>query len=86
MTKCRLQPFADDSASIGCGGLTIENGKERIAVYGNLDVTRDKAGLALVKELQAILEAMAQAMEGQGDLPDAVPPPPKPGAVKNPFG
>lgn len=86
MTKPGLQPFADDSASVGCGGLTIENGRDRIAVYGNLDVTRDRAGLALVKELRSILDAMAQVLEGQGDLPDAVAPPAKPGAVKNPFG
>lgn len=44
MTK--LTPFADDAASIPIGELTVENGTDRIALYGSLDLTRDKQGLA----------------------------------------
>ena len=40
-----LNSFADDAASMNVGELTIENGKDRVAVYGQLDLTRDKAGL-----------------------------------------
>ena len=86
LTKVPLQPFADDATSLGCGGLTIENGRDRIAVYGTLDLTRDRAGLALVKEMLALLGAVETALEGQPDLPDAVPPPLRPGTTKNPFG
>ena len=44
MTK--LTPFADDAASMSIGGLTIENGTDRVVIYGSLDLTRDKQGLA----------------------------------------
>ena len=40
-----LKPFQDDGTSIGIGGFTIENGTDRIAVYGQTDITRDQAGL-----------------------------------------
>ena len=41
-----LKPFADDSAASAIGGLTVENGRDRVALYGSLDLTRDRAGLA----------------------------------------
>ena len=47
-----IKPFANDSDSIGIGGLTVENGTDQIAVYGNLDITRDKAGLAAARKLK----------------------------------
>ena len=34
-----LKPFADDAASISIGELTVENGTDRIALYGSLDLT-----------------------------------------------
>ena len=42
----KLTPFADDAASTSIGSLTVENGTDRIALSGSLDLTRDKAGLA----------------------------------------
>lgn len=81
-----FDPFADDAASLGIGDLTLENGRERVAVYGSLDLTRDKAGLRLARELKAVLDAVVRHIEGTRDLPDAVPAPEKPTSVKNPFG
>ena len=52
-----IKPFANDSDSIGIGGLTVENGTDQIAVYGNLDITRDKAGLAAARKLKALVDA-----------------------------
>lgn len=80
-----LKPFADDSAAIEVGDLKLENGRDRIACYGSLDLTRDKAGLALARQLQAVLAAVVQALEADAALPDAIPPPKKRGSVKNPF-
>lgn len=37
-----LTPFANDAALIGIGKLTIENGSDRLALYGSLDITLDK--------------------------------------------
>lgn len=79
-----FRPFADDTASITIGGLTIENGTDRLAIYGTSDVTRDKPGLAMAKELRALLDAAIKVMEKQG-VPDKVALPLKPVAVKNPF-
>lgn len=83
MTK--LKPFADDAASTSVGGLTIENGTDRIALYGSLDLTRDKQGLAHARILATLLDQAIQLLEADTSLPDAVPPPVAAGTVKNPF-
>ena len=80
-----LKPFADDSVAIEVGDLKFENGRDRIACYGSLDLTRDKAGLALARQVQAVLASVVQALEADTALPDAIPPPKKRGAMKNPF-
>jgi hypothetical protein len=80
-----MKPFADDSAAIEVGDLKLENGRDRIACYGSLDLTRDKAGLALAQRLQAVLASVIGALEADTVLPDAIPPPKQRGAVKNPF-
>ena len=80
-----MTPYANDSAAIEIGDLKLENGRDRIACYGSLDLTRDKAGLALARQLQAMLAAVVQALEADAALPDTIPPPKKRGTVKNPF-
>jgi hypothetical protein len=44
MTK-KFQPFSDDSTSLSIGEFTVENGTDKVSLYGSLDVTRDKNGL-----------------------------------------
>jgi len=80
-----LKPFADDAASISIGELTIENGTDRIALYGSLDLARDKQGLAHARAMAALLDQAIQLLEADKSLPDAVPPPTAAGTVKNPF-
>lgn len=80
-----MKPFADDSAAMEVGDLKLENGRDRIACYGSLDLTRDKAGLALARQMHALMAAVVQALEADTSLPDAIPPPKKRGSVKNPF-
>ncbi len=80
-----LKPFADDSAAIEIGDLKLENGRDRIACYGSLDLTRDRAGLELARQLQALLGSVVQALEADGELPDTIPPPKRRGTTKNPF-
>ena len=84
MTK--LKPFADDSASSAVGQLTVENGRDRVALYGSLDLTRDAAGLAHARALRALLDAVVRALEADPALPDQLPPPDKPTTLRNPFG
>ncbi len=81
-----LAPFADDATSTSIGSLTIENGTDRIALYGSLDLTRDKAGLAHARSLKTLLDAVVAQLEGQKDLPAAVPEAAAPKSVPNPFG
>jgi hypothetical protein len=82
----RLTPFADDAGSVSIGKLTIENGTDRIALYGSLDLTRDKQGLAHAHALKALLDQVVQVLEADKTLTDAVAPPAAPKTVANPFG
>ncbi len=84
MTK--LTPFADDSASVSIAELTIENGTDRIALYGSLDLTRDQQGLAHAHALKALVDQVVQRLEADKNLPNAVPPAAAPKTVDNPFG
>ena len=81
----KLTPFADDAASTSIGKLTIENGTDRIALYGSLDLTRDRKGLAHARALKAILDQAVQVLEAQADLPEKVPAAARPRTVANPF-
>jgi hypothetical protein len=80
-----LRPYADDSASASIGELTVENGRDCVTLYGSLDLTRDKVGLAHARALLQLAQDTVKVLEAAHDLPDAVPPPEKPGTVKNPF-
>jgi len=81
-----IKPFANDADSIGIGGLTVENGTDKVAVYGNLDITRDKAGLAAARKLKALVDAAVAALEADKSLPDRIEPPKPADEVENPFG
>ena len=85
MAAPTFSPYADDAASLSVAGLTVENGRDRVALYGQLDLTRDKAGLRLARELKAVLDAVVRQLEAAPDLPEQVPAPEKPRTVKNPF-
>ena len=84
MTK-KFQPFSDDSASLSIGEFTIENGTNKLALYGSLDVTRDKSGLKQAKALKAAVDAIVRALEQDKALPDESGPTEEPQQVKNPF-
>lgn len=79
-----FKPFADDAASLGIGGITIENGRDRLVIYGNVEVTRDKAGLAIAEELKRVIDAAIAELK-TGDLPAAIEPDLSPKIVRNPF-
>ena len=85
MISKSLTPFADDSTSTTVAGLTVENGTDAIALYGQSDITRDKAGLAHARALKALLDGIVRVLESDKNLPDRIAPPDKPETVKNPF-
>jgi len=80
-----IQPFANDNASLGVGGLTIENHLDRVVLYGNLELTLDQAGLAYARELKALIDAVVVQLEGEADqLPTQIAQP-SVETVDNPF-
>jgi hypothetical protein len=83
MTK--FQPFADDSASLSINDLTLENGTDKVAIYGSLDLTRDKQGLQNARALKALVDAVVKALAQDKELPDKVKPDEPTQQVKNPF-
>jgi len=54
--------------------LTIENGTDRIALHGSLDLTRDKRGLAHAQELKAFLDQAVALLNNQADFPNSIGP------------
>jgi len=82
----KLAPFADDSASLTIGGLTVENGAEKLVFYGSLEITRDKPGLDHAKRLLTVVQHAVQALENMQNLPEKdAEQRQTPKMVKNPF-
>jgi hypothetical protein len=81
----RIVPFADEAASETLEGLTVENRTDRVAVYGSLDITRNKQGLAHAKALKLILDEAVRRLEAEPNLPDSIPAPAAAKKVANPF-
>ncbi|WP_448188199.1 hypothetical protein [Azospirillum sp. sgz301742] len=80
-----IKPYANESDSIGIADLTVENRTDRVVVYGNIDLTRDKEGLKHARDLRDLLDRVVKALEAEKDLPDHVPPPEPTDSVENPF-
>ena len=77
-------PFANESDTFVIGALTVENRLDRVAVFGDLDLTRDQAGLAQALELQALIDDVVKTLQADAHLPAAVTLAPVK-TVKNPF-
>jgi hypothetical protein len=80
-----IKPFQNEEESLTIDDLTIENRLDRIEMYGSVQITKDKVGLQLARELQQVLDATVKALQAEKDLPDQVRVTP-PDNVKNPFG
>lgn len=80
----KMDPFANESDSTEIGDLCVENRVDRISLYGTLTLTRDKAGLALAKELLELLAVTIQVLENDESLPEKIQEVTQK-KVKNPF-
>lgn len=78
-------PFVDHGESLSVDGLTIENGDDRVALYGRLRIGKDQAGLKDAKALKAIIDALVARLEQEPSLPDRLPPGEKAHPVEDPF-
>jgi hypothetical protein len=81
-----FSPFKNESDAVTFGDLKVENREDRVAIYGSLAITRDRAGLANAKALQSLLERIVRELETGNDLPITVAAAEPAVKVKNPFG
>jgi hypothetical protein len=81
--KGAFVPFANEADVLRVGNLAIENRLDRITIAGDVDLTADKGGLALARQLHQLLGEVVAALEGQ-QLPDQLPAP-EVKTVGNPF-
>ena len=80
-----FKPFDNEADVLTVGNLSIENRLDRVTLQGDVELTRDRRGLALARELHAVLAATLKALEADKALPEAAEVP-APRSVKNPFG
>ena len=80
----QFKPYANEADVLRIGELEIENRVDRVTLTGDVVLTRDQAGLALARELQAIVGDVVKALEADKELPDAVKVK-EARTVKNPF-
>jgi len=83
MAKKLIHPFKNETECLQIGDLTIENRTDRVSIFGSIDISRDKEGLARARELQSILALTLAELEG-ADLPDHIVVEPAE-TVENPF-
>ena len=67
-----FKPYANESDVLRIGALEVENRTDRVTLTGDVVLTRDQAGLALAKELQALIGEVVQALQADEKLPKAV--------------
>ena len=77
-------PYANEADVLRIGDLQIENRVDRISFTGDLVLTKDKAGLALAKELQSLMERVVKTLKADKQLPQIVEIKAS-DTVKNPF-
>lgn len=79
-----FQPYANETDVIRMTPLDIENRLDRLTLNGDLVLTRDRAGLALALELQAVLAQAIHTLQTDPHLPETVAIQPA-RTVRNPF-
>ncbi|GAA0307559.1 hypothetical protein [Psychrobacter aestuarii] len=60
-----IDPFANNHQSMQVGNLVIENQTDKVTIYGDIDITRDKTGRAAIEELHQLTSAILNAMDTQ---------------------
>lgn len=82
-SKRRFDPFANEAQVVTIGRLMVENRLDRVTLSGDVDLTADQPGLAMARDLHALLGDIVRRLEAR-PLPDALPPP-RVTTVDNPF-
>ena len=79
-----FKPFQNGTESHAIHVLTLENDLDCINVYGNLQISKDQAGLQAAKALQAFLNEVVATLEQTPNLPEKLDRP-EAGEIENPF-
>lgn len=67
-----FKAFENGTESHSIHDLTIENDVDRVNIYGNLQVTKDQAGLKAAQALQAVINQLVQQLESEANLPEKI--------------
>lgn len=67
----KFKPFKNESQTFSVGDLNFENRLDRISCYGNIDITKDRKGLADAVQLQDLVNAMVSELKS-AELPDCI--------------
>lgn len=68
----KFKPYDNEADVLRIGDLEIENRVDRVALTGDVVLTKDKAGLALARELQALVDDVVKVLEADKQLPEVV--------------
>ena len=66
-----FKPFEQGDQSSAIYDLTLENQVDCVSLYGNLQITKDQAGLKTAKALQNFINDVVAALEKQS-LPEEI--------------
>ena len=66
-----FKPFEHGDESSAIYDLTLENQVDCVSLYGNLQITKDQAGLKTAKLLQSFINEVVAALEKQ-ELPEQI--------------
>ena len=68
----QFKPYANEADVLRIGEMEIENRVDRVSLTGNVVLTKDKAGLALARELLSLVNGVVKALEADKQLPEVV--------------
>lgn len=78
-----FKPFENGNESSAIYDLTLENQLDCVSLYGNLQITKDQAGLKTAKALQQFINNVVIALEKE-ELPAQIERKPEQ-EIENPF-
>ncbi|MEN4982461.1 hypothetical protein [Acinetobacter modestus] len=78
-----FKPFEHGEESSAIYDLTLENQADCVSLYGNLQITKDQAGLKAAKALQRFINEVVMVLEAQS-LPEQIERKPEQ-EIENPF-
>lgn len=78
-----FKPFENGNESSAIYDLTLENQLDCVSLYGNLQITKDQAGLKTAKALQQLINDVVIALEKE-ELPVQIERKPEQ-EIENPF-